>query len=238
MFTRPVRTLRPPLAVPPRPGPAPRCSSHLPGLWVTRHQRGFTHVRPSGLPLACAPGWSGNASASSLSFAPRSYPRRTSGRGLALNTGQKLCHRHRRPSCLQAHSHHATSCRTFSSQSSARPAMAYTPASRTAGLSLPSCSAAVAKRSFRVRIRCSVRVLSNCSRCCSRVSAVFFSAAVICCSVLAFVERKPTTWTITVAIRVTMPTLPAMIAAMTDQGGAAWRRRSAVSSASGRSLWA
>ena len=118
MFTRPAKTLRPPLAVPPRPGPAPRCSSHLPGLWVTRHQRGFTHVRPSGLPLACAPGWSGNASASSLSFAPRSCPRRTSGRGLALNTGQKLCHRHHRPSSLQAHSHHATSCRTSSAQSS------------------------------------------------------------------------------------------------------------------------
>src|ERR1019366_182444 len=32
---------------------------HLPRLWVTRHQRGFTHVRPSGLPLACAPGWNG-----------------------------------------------------------------------------------------------------------------------------------------------------------------------------------
>jgi hypothetical protein len=51
VFTQPAKTLRPPLAVPPRPGPAPRCSSHLPGLWVTRHQRGFTHVRPSGLPL-------------------------------------------------------------------------------------------------------------------------------------------------------------------------------------------
>ncbi len=59
MFTRPAKFARPPLAVPPRPGPAPRCSSHLPGLWVTRHQRGFTHVRPSGLPLACAPGWNG-----------------------------------------------------------------------------------------------------------------------------------------------------------------------------------
>ena len=57
MFTRPTKILRPPLAVPPRPGPAPRSPSHLPGLWVTRHQRGFTHVRPSGLPLACAPGW-------------------------------------------------------------------------------------------------------------------------------------------------------------------------------------
>src|SRR5450755_2754993 len=57
VFTRPAKLVRPPLAVPPRPGPAPRSSSHLPGLWVTRHQRGFTHVRPSGLPLACAPGW-------------------------------------------------------------------------------------------------------------------------------------------------------------------------------------
>jgi hypothetical protein len=94
VFTRPAKTLRPPLAVPPRPGSAPRCSSHLPGLWVTRHQRGFTHVRPSGLPLACVPGWNGPASASSLSSAPRSYPQRTSGRGLALNTGQELRHRH------------------------------------------------------------------------------------------------------------------------------------------------
>jgi hypothetical protein len=59
VFTRPTKILRPPLAVPPRPGPAPRSSSHLPGLWVTRHQRGFTYVRPSGLPLACAPGWNG-----------------------------------------------------------------------------------------------------------------------------------------------------------------------------------
>jgi len=59
VFTRPAKILRPPLAVPPRPGPAPRSPSHLPRLWVTRHQRGFTHVRPSGLPLACAPGWNG-----------------------------------------------------------------------------------------------------------------------------------------------------------------------------------
>jgi hypothetical protein len=94
VFTRPAKTLRPPLAVPPRPGPAPRSSSHLPRPWVTRHQRGFTHVRPSGLPLACLPGWNGSASASSLSSAPRSYPQRTSGRGLTLNTGQELRHRH------------------------------------------------------------------------------------------------------------------------------------------------
>jgi hypothetical protein len=92
------RSARPPLAVPPRLGPAPWRSSHLPGPWVTRHQRGFTHVHPSGLPLACAPGWDGRASASAPSSAPRSYPRRTSGRGLTLNTGQELCHRHHRPS--------------------------------------------------------------------------------------------------------------------------------------------
>jgi len=40
------------------------------------------------------------------------------------------------------------------------------PASRTAGgLSLPNCPAAVANRSFRVRVRCSASVLSSCSRC-------------------------------------------------------------------------
>ena len=46
--------------------------------------------------------------------------------------------------------------------------MAYTPASRTAaGLSLPSCPAAVANRSFSVRVRCSASVLSSCLRCSS-----------------------------------------------------------------------
>jgi len=61
-------------------------------------KQGFTHVHPSGLPLACAPGWDGRASAFAPSSAPRSYPRCTSGRGLTLNTGQELCHRHHRPS--------------------------------------------------------------------------------------------------------------------------------------------
>ncbi len=35
----------------------PGLASHLPEPWVTRHQQGSTHVHPSGLPLACAPGW-------------------------------------------------------------------------------------------------------------------------------------------------------------------------------------
>jgi len=42
-----------------RPGPAGRGNPPGARLWVTRHQRGLTHVHPSGLPLACAPGWNG-----------------------------------------------------------------------------------------------------------------------------------------------------------------------------------
>ena len=49
-------------------------------------------------PSPAPPDGTGRASASSLSSAPRSYPQRTSGRGLTLNTGQELRHRHRRPS--------------------------------------------------------------------------------------------------------------------------------------------
>src|ERR1017187_4587153 len=75
------------------------------------------------------PDGTGRASASSLSSAPRSYPRRTSGRGLALNTGQELRHRHRRPSNPRTHSHHAASCRTSSAQSSPTKSTRVPPAS-------------------------------------------------------------------------------------------------------------
>lgn len=53
VFPRPVGHPRSPLAASPS-GQAlsPGCSSRLPELSMTRHQRGFTHVRPSGLPLA------------------------------------------------------------------------------------------------------------------------------------------------------------------------------------------
>jgi hypothetical protein len=57
VFTRPTRSPRSPLAVLPRPGPIPRFPSHHPRLTITRHQRGFNFVHPSGLPLARAPGW-------------------------------------------------------------------------------------------------------------------------------------------------------------------------------------
>jgi hypothetical protein len=92
------RFARPPLAVPPRPGPAPRSSSHLPGLWVTRHQQGFTHVRPSGLPLACAPGWNETRFGFCPELRTPQLPATHVKAGTGLNTGQELCHRHRRPS--------------------------------------------------------------------------------------------------------------------------------------------
>ena len=118
MFTRPTKILRPPLAVPPRPGPAPRSPSHLPGPWVTRHQRGFTHVRPSGLPLACAPGWNGTRFGFSPELRTPRLPATHVRAGTGLNTGQELRHRHRRPSNPRTHSQHAASCRTSSAQSS------------------------------------------------------------------------------------------------------------------------
>ena len=56
MLTRPVRSLRPPLAAS-SSGQAlsPRYSSHLPELTITRHHQGFTRVHPPGLPLARDP---------------------------------------------------------------------------------------------------------------------------------------------------------------------------------------
>jgi hypothetical protein len=39
----------------PTAGPALRRNPHLPELRLTRCLRGFTHVHPSGLPLACSP---------------------------------------------------------------------------------------------------------------------------------------------------------------------------------------
>jgi len=55
VFPRPTKNPRSPLAALPRPGPIPRFSSHRPRLTITRHQRGFTFVHPSGLPLTRTP---------------------------------------------------------------------------------------------------------------------------------------------------------------------------------------
>ena len=72
----------------------PAGTSHRRDPNVTRHHRGFTHVHPSGLPLACDPRMGLGPWASSLSFAPRRCRRRTSGRGQAMDTGQELHLRH------------------------------------------------------------------------------------------------------------------------------------------------
>lgn len=62
--------------------------------------------------LPVTPGRIGSPWASSLSFAPRSYPRRTSGRRQALSTRPELRIRHDQTSYLRVHSKCATSCRT------------------------------------------------------------------------------------------------------------------------------
>ena len=56
---------------PPCSGPSlyPRPATHHRRLLITRHHQGFTVIHPSGLPLACGPGWSGS---------PRACPPRAS----------------------------------------------------------------------------------------------------------------------------------------------------------------
>ena len=61
---------------------------------VTRHQRGFTGVHPSGLPLTCGPRTERGPLGFSLSFAPDHCWPRTSGRGPVMNTDRELRLRH------------------------------------------------------------------------------------------------------------------------------------------------
>ena len=115
VLTRPVQippavACRFPAASPCHPG----VTSHLRRCRMTRHHRGFTHVHPSGLPLACDPRMERGPLGFSLSFAPRSYPRRTSGRGRAIEhwpgaTSPTSVG----PPIDVAHSQRATSCRTI-----------------------------------------------------------------------------------------------------------------------------
>jgi hypothetical protein len=125
------RSVRPPLAGPPRPGPEPRTCTHLPGSWVTRHRpRVHTCSPVRSSPRPPGPDETRRAWASSLSFAPRSYPQRTSGRGLATNTGQELRHR-------QQHAGLQSSELTRNKRPRvARPQPSHYP--RTAALQLPS----------------------------------------------------------------------------------------------------
>src|SRR6266511_499230 len=90
----------------------PGTTTHPAGLYLTRHHQGFTRVRPSSLPLRL---WrsdgAGALGLDPLSFAPRGYPRRTSGWGRTLDTGPELHPRHR-SSSRRVHSQRAPSRRT------------------------------------------------------------------------------------------------------------------------------
>jgi hypothetical protein len=68
-------------------------------------------IHPSGLPLACDPRVGRESSGFPLSFAPRCYQQRTSGRGRAVSTRPELRDRHHRPSNPRVPSQGATSCR-------------------------------------------------------------------------------------------------------------------------------
>ena len=101
VFPRPALTFRSPLAAP-SSGQAlsPRYSSRLPGLEITKHHQGFTHVHPPGLPLArLLP----QTEQGPLSFNPGlrtptdKTRQRTPGRGSILNTDRELRTRHDRP---------------------------------------------------------------------------------------------------------------------------------------------
>ncbi len=87
---------------------SPGYSSRLPRLSMSRHRRGFTHVRPSGLPLArLLP----RTERGPLGFYPELRTptsrtcRRTSERGPISNTDQELRIRHRRPPIYESTRH-------------------------------------------------------------------------------------------------------------------------------------
>jgi hypothetical protein len=61
----------------------PAGTSHRRGYSITGHQRGFTRFTRCRRPLACSPRMGREPSGFPLSFAPRRYQRRTSGRGRA-----------------------------------------------------------------------------------------------------------------------------------------------------------
>ena len=115
VFLRPALTPRSPLAASAN-GQAlsPRYSSRRPGLEITRHHQGFTHVHPPGLPLArLLP----QTEQGPLGFYPGlrtptdKTRRRTPGRGSILNTDRELRTRHDRPPICEFTRTCATSCR-------------------------------------------------------------------------------------------------------------------------------
>ena len=112
-----IRVLRPAPAASQRPVPTPRCHIPSAGLTMTRHQRGFTHVHPSGLPLACSP----RMEREPLGFHPGLRTPPLPATHARAGTGHRTLARNytidiSRPSNLRVHSTRATSCRTPASE--------------------------------------------------------------------------------------------------------------------------
>jgi hypothetical protein len=84
--TRPTRDRRPPHAASQRPVPKPRANN--PPTRAPSYEASLrVHcIHPSGLPLACGPGWNGSPWASPSSFTPRRCRRRMSRWGQTLVT--------------------------------------------------------------------------------------------------------------------------------------------------------
>ena len=89
---------QPPLAASQRPVPSPQNSHPSAGAELDEAStRGSLIVRPSNLPLRLwPPDGTGTLGLDPLSFAPRSYPRRTSEWGRTMDTGPEL-HLHQEP---------------------------------------------------------------------------------------------------------------------------------------------
>lgn len=86
VFTRPTKCPRSPPAASQRPALHPGLDSTHPRLTLTRcHNGSLTFILPA-FPLPAPADGSQNASASSLSFTPRCYQQRMSGRGQANRT--------------------------------------------------------------------------------------------------------------------------------------------------------
>ena len=96
MLTRPTANHRSPPAASQRPVLHPGAASIHPGLNVTGHQGIYSRSPQPVFPSPVTPGWNRGPWASSLSFAPRRYQRRTSRRGQAFEHSPGLrSHRHR-----------------------------------------------------------------------------------------------------------------------------------------------
>jgi hypothetical protein len=91
------------------------CSPRYPIGGAHRHEASprVHAVRPFGLPLHLwLPGWNGTPGLDHLSSVPRSYPRRTSGWGQAVDTAWNYTFGIRRTSSMSLTPSHAPTCRT------------------------------------------------------------------------------------------------------------------------------